>query len=160
MSDVTPWPFATVEELQLRWPDMPAGAEDHAQVLLEDASQFILDVCPSAALASANTRRRVVCAVVRRSIEAQSSPGMGMETFQATSGPFTSSYTPTNPHGDFYLTRSERKALGEGKQKAFGGPIGGAAYGQLMHTPWCSQAMGANYCDCGAVLTGGEPLWP
>lgn len=160
MSDVSPWPFATVEELQLRWPDMPAGAEDHAQVLLEDASQFILDVCPSAALASVNTRRRVVCAVVRRSIEAQSSPGVGMETFQATSGPFTNSYTPTNPHGDFYLTRSERKALGEGKQKAFGGSIGGTVYGQLMHTPWCSQAMGANYCDCGAVLTGGEPLWP
>lgn len=160
MSDVTPWPFATVEELQLRWPDMPAGAEDHAQVLLEDASQFILDVCPSAAFASVNTRRRVVCAVVRRSIEAQSSPGVGMETFQATSGPFTNSYTPTNPHGDFYLTRSERKALGEGKQKAFGGSIGGPVCGRLMHTPWCSQAMGANYCDCGAVLTGGEPLWP
>src|SRR5690625_2304197 len=66
-------PFATVEELKARCPDMPAGAEEHAEVLLEDASQFILDVCPSAADVSAGTRRRIVCSVVRRSIEAQSS---------------------------------------------------------------------------------------
>src|SRR5690625_4331460 len=121
MADVTPFPFATVEELKARWPDMPAGAEEHAEVLLEDASQFILDVCPSASTVSANTRRRIVCAVVRRSIEAQAAPGAGMAQFQATTGPFTNSFTPTNPHGDFYLTRAERKALGEGRQKAFGG---------------------------------------
>src|SRR5690606_37467815 len=97
MSDVTPWPFETVEEVRMCCLVMAAGAEDHSQVLLEDASQFFLDVYSSAALASLNTRWRVVFAVVRRSIEAQSSPGMGMETFQATSGPFSSSYTPTNP---------------------------------------------------------------
>ncbi|WP_193104698.1 hypothetical protein [Brachybacterium sp. FME24] len=158
--EVTPFPFATVEELKARWPDFPAGAEDHAEVLLEDASQFILDVCPSAVTVSANTRRRIVCAVVRRSIEAQSSPGAGMSTFQATTGPFTNSYTPTNPHGDFYLTKSERKALGEGRQKAYGGTIAGPIAAAQMHTPWCAFSMGALYCDCGAVLTGGEPLWP
>lgn len=160
MAEVEPMPFATVDDLKARWPDMPPGADEHAETLLEDASEFILDVCPSAASARAGTRRRIVCAVVRRSMEAQASPGVGMETFQATTGPFTNSYTPANPHGDFYLTRSERKALGEGKQKAFGGSIGGPIHGPLMHTPWCSTAMGANYCDCGAVLTGGEPLWP
>lgn len=160
MAEVVPFPFATVADLRARWPDMPAGADEHAGVLLEDASQFILDVCPSAATVSENTRRRIVCAVVRRSIEAQSSPGAGMSTFQATTGPFTNSYTPTNPHGDFYLTKSERKALGEGRQKAYGGSIAGPFGGAQMHTPWCAFSMGALYCDCGAVLTGGEPLWP
>ena len=46
MDEVTPFPFATVDELKARWPDMPAGSDDHAEVLLEDASQFILDVVP------------------------------------------------------------------------------------------------------------------
>ena len=107
MADVTPFPFATVEELKARWPDMPAGAEEHAEVLLEDASQFILDVCPSAADVLEGTRRRIVCSVVRRSIEAQSSPGAGMSQFQATTGPFTNSFTPSNPH------RSEERRVGK-----------------------------------------------
>lgn len=153
-------PFATVQELRDRWPDMPAGSDAHAEVLLEDASQFILDVVPSAGSATASTLRRVVCAVVRRSIEAQASPGAGMQQFQTTTGPFTNSFTPSNPSGDFYLTKAERKALGEGQQKAFGGTVAGPPVGALSHTQWCSFCMGANYCDCGAVLTGGEPLWP
>lgn len=156
--EVTPFPFASVEELKARWPDFPAGAEDHAEVLLEDASQFILDVCPSAVTVSANTRRRIVCAVVRRSIEAQASPGAGMAQFQATTGPFTNSFTPSNPHGDFYLTKSERKALGEGRQKAYGGQIASMP-SVSCHRPWCSLMLGALYCSCGADLTGGEPLW-
>ena len=156
--EVTPFPFADLGELQARWPDMPAGSDEHAGVLLEDASQFILDVCPSAATVSANTRRRIVCAVVRRSIEAQASPGAGMSTFQATTGPFTNSYTPTNPHGDFYLTKAERKALGEGRQKAFGGRVA-VMPSASCHRPWCSLMLGALYCSCGADLTGGEPLW-
>ena len=155
---IEPYPFATLAELKARWPDMPAGADAHAEVLLEDASQFILDVCPSAATVTANTRRRIVCAVVRRSIEAQSSPGAGMSTFQATTGPFTNSYTPTNPHGDFYLTKAERKALGEGRQKAFGGRVA-VMPPASCHRPWCSLMLGALYCSCGADLTGGEPLW-
>lgn len=156
--EVTPFPFASVEELKARWPDFPAGADGHAEVLLEDASQFILDVCPSAVTVSANTRRRIVCAVVRRSIEAQSSPGAGMASFQATTGPFTNSFTPSNPHGDFYLTKSERKALGEGRQKAYGGQVA-SVQSVSCHRPWCSLMLGALYCSCGADLTGGEPLW-
>src|SRR5699024_11987648 len=101
MADVTPFPFATVEELKARWPDMPAGAEEHAEVLLEDASQFILDVCPSAADVSAGTRRRIVCAVVRRASEAQASPGAGMSQVHAATGPCTNTGTPAKAHGDF-----------------------------------------------------------
>lgn len=152
-------PFATVQELRDRWPDMPPGADAHAEVLLEDASQFILDVVPSAASATASTLRRIVCSVVRRSIESQASPGAGMQQFQTTSGPFTNSFTPSNPSGDFYLTKAERKALGEGAQRAFGGVVA-TGHGLATHTPWCALSMGANYCDCGAVLTGGDPLWP
>src|SRR5699024_11308331 len=77
MAEVEPMPFATVDDLKARWPDMPPGSDEHAETLLEDASEFILDVCLSAASARAGTRRRIVCVVVRRSMEAQASPSAG-----------------------------------------------------------------------------------
>lgn len=159
MAEPTPFPFATVEDLKARWPDMPPGSDEHAAILLEDASEFILDVCPSAASAREGTRRRIVCAVVRRSMEAQASPSAGMSSFQATTGPFTNSYTPTNPHGDFYLTKAEKSALGDGRQRAFGVNVASAAVAEV-HRPWCALMLGALYCSCGADLTNGEyPLW-
>lgn len=111
-------PFATVQELKDRWPDMPAGSEDFATVLLEDASQFIVDTVPTAMDASNNTRRRVVCAVVRRAMQAPDELS-GMESVQQGAGPFQQTHRPVNPHGDFYLTRMEKKALGDGRQRAY-----------------------------------------
>ena len=60
MADIELFPFATVADLRDRWPDMPPGSDAHAATLLEDAAQFILDVCPTAVSASESTRRRVV----------------------------------------------------------------------------------------------------
>src|SRR5690625_4147423 len=110
--DVEPFPFATVDELKSRWPDMPAGSEDHAETLLEDASQFILDVAPSASEVSASTRRRVVCSIVRSAMSANHKEHAGLSQFHVTTAPFTFGGSPSNPHGDFYLTAQERKALG------------------------------------------------
>lgn len=155
---VDPFPFATLQELKARWPDFPAGADDHATVLLEDSSQFILDVCPTAETVDPATRRRIVCAVVRRSMQAAQQGMEGIQSESLASGPFSMSQTPSNPHGDFYLTKAERKALGEGKQKAFGATV--ASVRPLAnHRPWCSLAFGATYCSCGADLTMGDPLW-
>lgn len=156
MADVQPFPFATLDELGARWPDMPPGSDDYAKTLLEDASQFILDVCPSAALASPATRRRVVCAVVKRRMDAEQSNLAGLESASLTTGPFAENLSPSNPDGDFYLKKTERRALGDGKQKAFGVQI--APTRRLDHRPWCSAIFGA-HCSCGAVLTGEGPLW-
>src|SRR5699024_4192124 len=107
----------------------------------------------------AGTRRRIVCAVVRRSMEAQASPSAGISTFQATTGPFTKSYTPTNPHGDFYLTKAEKSALGDGRQRAVGVNVASVRVAEV-HRPWCALMLVALYCSCGADLPTGEyPLW-
>lgn len=151
-----PFPFATLSELKARWPDFPVGGDGHAEVMLEDASQFILDVAPSAANASESTRRRVVCAVVRRAMEAAAGDMGGVSQVQASTGPYSTSYTPTNPHGDFYLTKLEKQALGVGKQKAFSVQVGTTA--TSVHRPWCALAFGANYCSCGADIAG-EPIY-
>jgi hypothetical protein len=147
-----PFPFATLDELKARWPDFPSGADAHANVLLEDASQFILDTVKSSVDAAAATRRRIVCAVVRRAMSASESDTQGLESFQANTGPYAFSGKPANPHGDFYLTKAEKTALGEGTQKAFGVQVGGA--GDVEHLPWCSLNFGALYCSCGADIAG------
>lgn len=156
MADVVPFPFATVEDLKARWPDFPIGGDAHAEVLLEDASQFILDTVPQAATASANTRRRIVCAVVRRLMQSNEAGAVGVESTQLTAGSFSVSSRSTNPHGDFYLTKQEKKALGFGRQAVYGVQIAGN--GGLRHRPWCDLVFGST-CSCGAVLTGDGPLW-
>lgn len=151
MAEVLPFPFATLQEFKDRWPDMPLGSDAHATVLLDDASQFILDTVPTAGVASASTRRRIVCAVVRRAMP--DADGMdGMESVQQSGGPFSVTMKPVNPNGDFYLTKQEKKALGDGKQVAFGVQITGAA--ASIHAPWCSLNFGALYCSCGADIAG------
>lgn len=154
MVEVEPFPFATLPQLKDRWPDFPAGADNHATILLEDASQFILDMVPASVNVSESTRRRIVCAVVRRSMEASTADSAGMETFQQSAGPFSFSAKPANPHGDFYLTKAEKQAL-RGPQKAFGIQITGAA---TVHLPWCNLNFGATYCSCGADIAG-EPIY-
>lgn len=149
-----PFPFATLDELKARWPDFPPGGDAYAVTLLEDASQFILDTCPSAVDVSPLTRRRVVCAVVRRAMSVDEF--VGMESSQSSTGPFQDTFRPTNPHGDFYLTKPEKKALGGGAQRAFGVSIAGGV--AVVHLPWCNLNFGAVYCSCGADIAG-EPIF-
>lgn len=152
-------PFATVDELKERWPDFPSGAEANAKISLEDASQFILDLYPQAVNVSASTRRRVVCMVVRRSMQASIAGQIGVLEGQITTGPFTSSSQSTNPHGDYYLTSQEKRALGGGSRpRAFGIQMH-TSYGGPDHRPWCDLALQGRQCSCGADLTGDEPLW-
>lgn len=153
---VEPFPFATLQELKDRWPDFPPGAERYAETLLEDGSQFILDVCPSAVNVSKVTRRSVLCQVVKRRMDAEQSDLAGLASASLTTGPFSESRTPSNPDGDFFLKKSERRQLGDGRQRAFGVQI--ADLGSVTHRPWCSIAFGS-YCSCGADLTGEGPLW-
>jgi hypothetical protein len=141
-----PFPFATVSDLEARWPDMPPGSREHAATLLDDASQFMVDLVPSTVDARETTRRRIVCAVVRRSMEA--SQNAGMSQMNVNAGPFSFGGSPTNPHGDFYLTRNEKRALGDGQQAAFSLSVGGSEV--VQHSPWCdlARAFGIG-CSCG-----------
>lgn len=117
MAEITE-PFADVDDLRARWPDMPPGADESAATLLLDASQFIVDAVPSAAEAAPLTLKRITCAVVRRSMQAPADL-TGVESAQQSTGPFSQTLRPINPHGDFYLTSQEKRVLGFGRQVAF-----------------------------------------
>lgn len=148
MADV----FATVDDLKARWPEFPSGGEKHAEVLLEDATQFILDEVPNAINASASARRRIVCAVVRRTMQAGADDLAGVDQYSETAGPFAESFRVSNPSGDFYLTKAERRALGGGNQVAFSTSATGAQCSE--HGLPCARNFGALYCDCGLELFG------
>lgn len=116
--EVTPLPFESPENFRRR-PKCKGVAErftdEELDFELMDASQFILDVCPSATEASPATLARIVCDVVRRALDVPDDL-VGMESATETAGQVSLALRPSNPHGDYYLTRGEKRALGMGSQ--------------------------------------------
>lgn len=109
-------PFASSEDLKARWPDL--SDTKLAETLLSDASQLIRDTCPEWAHASVATLKAIACAMVKRAMIA-GSDNAGLSSTQETTGPFSQTWTYSNPTGDLYLTRTEKQRLGQGRQRAF-----------------------------------------
>lgn len=110
-------PFAEVSDIEARWKVLTASETVVAGVLLEDASQLIIDTCPYASGASANTLKRVVCSVVKRAM--MTPPIVGAGSVQQGANGYQATVNFTNPTGDLYLSKSEKQALGYGRQRAF-----------------------------------------
>lgn len=110
-------PFAKVTDLEARWRQLNPDEKVQALVLLEDASQMIIDECPRAKDASLKTLKRVACSIVKRGM--QSPPVLGADTIQQGGLGYTASVKFTNPAGDLYLSASEKRSLGCGRQRAF-----------------------------------------
>lgn len=113
-------PWATPADLAARWRPLAPGEAERARVLIEDAQSLIQDECPRWAVASAATRRRIVCAVVKRAMAGPlADEGLtGVTATTETTGPFSQQVTFSNPSGDMYLTRAEKRALGTGRPRA------------------------------------------
>lgn len=109
--------LVTVADLEARWHPLTPVQQVQAKVLLEDALNLIKTECPSWENLEKATVVRVACQVVKRAM--LSSEHVGLTQHSQTEGPFTDSYTFSNPDGDLYLTRGERKALGIAGQHAF-----------------------------------------
>jgi hypothetical protein len=119
--------YADVEQLAARWRPLTDQAEvDMAEILLEDASVQIRSEVPdlkvrieggdSDLLAAVI---RVECAMVKRAMNA-GDEGFGVTSTQETQGPFSRTFQYSNPMGDLYLTKAERRLLTKGgAQRAF-----------------------------------------
>lgn len=113
-----PEPWAVPEDVRARRGSLSSQELHRCKILIEDATQYVKDIAPTAAYRPAATLRRVICNLVIRAL-AQPDPGMpGVETLQQTAGPFSATIRPVNPSGDFYLTKQERAVLGLNKQTA------------------------------------------
>jgi hypothetical protein len=115
--------FATVTDLEQRWRPLSATEQDLATVKLDDASEVIraevrgVDAAVEAGTISEALLRMVVCDMVKRAmIAGDSQPGVTQQ--QESTGPFSQSMTFSNPMGDLYLTKAEKRRLGV-RQRAF-----------------------------------------
>lgn len=108
MSDQTA--FAAVDDVAARWRTLSESEETRCMALLDDASDLIRTTCPNWHAAGQDTLRRVCCAVVIRSM--QSGDMQGVTQTSQTAGPFTQSWSYSDPAGDLYLTKQEKRSLG------------------------------------------------
>jgi hypothetical protein len=117
--------FATAGDLELRWHTLTDTEKTQAETLLADASDKIRSRIPQASdptwvQAHASTLKRVCCAMVKRAMQ-QLSSGMpaGVTQSSETTGPFSNSFSWSNPDGNLYLTKEELRDFGIGMQQAF-----------------------------------------
>lgn len=116
-------PFATVEDYEARYGEVDDGKR--ISTLLSDASAFVASQ-PGFSLLGPDDDGydlqqanlvRVTCAVVHRSLSAGDLAGLS--SYSEGGVGYTASVSVSNPAGDFYLTKAERKALAIG-----GGRVG------------------------------------
>ena len=106
--------YATVTDIEGRWRELTEDESARAQVLLEDATVEInseVDVCRLPAERTP-LLRIFCCNMVIRAMVAEASSAFGVESLQATMGPFGQTAHFANPNGDLYLTKREKKLLG------------------------------------------------
>jgi hypothetical protein len=110
--------YATVDDLVARWRPLSTEEQARAGVLLDDAAVRIdATVATSDPATEQELAARLIvsCDMVKR---AMSAGGIGVTSQQETMGPFSTSQQFANPTGDLYLSKSDRKLLGRGRQRA------------------------------------------
>lgn len=108
--------YATIDDLETRWRPLSIQEKQRALVLLEDAAlRLDLAFPPPADLTPPLEAVRVIvsCEMVKRALAAPG--GIGVSSVQQGAGPYQETLTYTNPSGDLYLTKADRKLLGGGQ---------------------------------------------
>lgn len=115
-------PFATVADLEARWRPLTPTETTTATALLDDASAMIRAEAPGIdqrvddGQLDPAVPLMVVCRMVKRAMHTS---GDGVTQQQQTAGPFSQMLSFSNPQGDMYLTKADRRMLGIGRQRAF-----------------------------------------
>lgn len=106
--------YADVSDLESRWRDLSADEEAKAAVLLDDASAMLdslVDVNQDDEQ-QAQMLKIVCCNMVQRSMSATESDLYGVTQASMSAVGFSQSMSYSNPTGDMYLTRYEKRLLG------------------------------------------------
>lgn len=133
--------YAEVTDVEARWRPLSTVEKERAQVLLEDAAVRLDVECPPTdppTLQELSVRLIVSCEMVKRAMATPGGvEGIGVTSLQAGAGPFQETQQFSNPTGDLYLTKADRKMLGCGAQVAFTVPMG-SVDPVLPPDPWVS----------------------
>lgn len=106
--------FADVSDLESRWRELSTDEEARANVLLDDASAMLsaLVEVDSSDAGQAELLKIVCCDMVIRAMSATAADTFGVSQTSMTAGPYSQSFSYSNPSGDMYLTRLEKRLLG------------------------------------------------
>ena len=106
--------FADVTDLEARWRDLSEDEEAKAAVLLGDASAMLetLVTVNSDDENQAEMLKIVCCNMVQRSMSSTDSDLYGVTQQSMSAVGFSQSMSYSNPTGDMYLTRYEKRLLG------------------------------------------------
>lgn len=106
--------FALVSDIEARWRDLSTTEETRASVLIDDASAMLsklVDVDPSDEKQAA-LLKTVCCSMVIRAMSATESDSFGVANTSMQAGSYMQTWTYSNPSGDMYLTKMEKRLLG------------------------------------------------
>lgn len=106
--------FADVSDLESRWRELSTDEEARANVLLGDASAILsaLVTVDNSDYEQSELLKMVCCDMVIRAMSATSYDSFGLSQSSITAGPYTQSFSYSNPSGDMYLTKLEKRLLG------------------------------------------------
>lgn len=113
--------YASVEDLEARFGELPQDQRQVAATLLGDAAVYLnalvcVDPCDTN---QANALMVVSCNMVHRAMQQAASSQFGVDQATATMGPFSQTAHYVNPGGGLYVSAAEKALLG-----ADGGYIG------------------------------------
>lgn len=104
--------YATVADIEERWHTLSADEQARAGVLLDDAA-VIIDALANIKDGDDMERARYVSVnMVIRAMSATETDTFGVSNASMTAGSYSQSWTYTNPSGDMYLTKIEKRLLG------------------------------------------------
>lgn len=100
--------YATYSDIEARWRPLTTEEQTHATTLCDDASAIIDSLTE---VQDVELARIVTCNMVIRAMSA-APDSYGLSQSSMTAGPYTQSWTYSNPSGDMYLTKLEKRMLG------------------------------------------------
>ena len=106
--------FAVVSDIEARWRTLSADEASRASTLIDDATAMLsaLVKVDAADAQQAELLNTVCCNMVIRAMAQSGMDTFGVSQAALTAGPYTQSFSYSNPSGDMYLTKLEKKLLG------------------------------------------------
>lgn len=106
--------FAVVSDIESRWRELSTNEEARATTLIDDASAMLsaLVAVDDSDEEQAELLKMVCCNMVIRAMSASEYDAFGASQMSMTAGPYTQQWTYSNPSGDMFITKMEKRLLG------------------------------------------------
>ena len=106
--------FADVSDIESRWRELSTDEEARAATLIDDASAMLsaLVTVDISDKRQAELLNMVCCNMVIRAMSASEYDAFGASQMSVTAGPSSQQWTDTNPSGDMFITKMEKRLLG------------------------------------------------